>query len=59
MFGWIRKLEAMAAAVAFAEQGEWRMAGSILEESKLRTTQKRKERITPPRSRVRDQSYRV
>jgi hypothetical protein len=59
MLSWIRKLEAMATAVAFAEQAEWRMASSILEESKRRTTQKRKERVTPPRSRARDQSYRV
>jgi len=59
MLSWIRKLEAMAAAVAFAEQGEWLMASSILDESKQRTIHERKERVTPPRPRVRDQSYRV
>jgi hypothetical protein len=30
---WLLKLEAMAAAVAFAEQGEWKMAQGIMDEA--------------------------
>ena len=30
---WLSKLEAMAAAVAFAEQGEWKMAQGIMDDA--------------------------
>lgn len=59
MRGWIQKLEAMAAAVTFAERGEWETARTILNESQRRTTQKQTDRIKQPRPRVRSQSYRV
>ncbi|MBI5248330.1 MAG: hypothetical protein HY912_02445 [Desulfomonile tiedjei] len=59
MRGWIRKLEAIAAAAAFAEQGEWQMARSILHESEKRTAQRQTDRVRQPRTRVRDRSYRV
>lgn len=59
MRNWIRKLEAMAAAAAFAEEGERKTALSILNESEKRPTQKKTDRISQPGSRVRDRSYRV
>ncbi len=39
---WLLKLEAMAAAVAFAEQGEWQMAQGIMEESDRERAQRQK-----------------
>ena len=30
---WLLKLEAIAAAVAFAEQGEWQMAQGVMDEA--------------------------
>jgi hypothetical protein len=59
MRNWIRKLEAMAVAAAFAEEGERQTALSILNESEKRLTQKKSDRIRQPGSRVRDRSYRV
>jgi hypothetical protein len=56
---WLRKLEAMAVATAFAEEGEWQMAGKILHESEERTEKRETERARQPRTRAREQSYRV
>jgi hypothetical protein len=56
---WLRKLEAMAVATAFAEEGEWQMAGKILQESEERPEKRETERVSRPRTRVREQSYRV
>lgn len=56
---WMQKLEAMAAAVAFAEEGEWQTARSILNECKKRTARQETDRVKQPRSRGREQSYRI
>lgn len=55
---WLRKLEAMATATAFAQAGEWQMARSILNESEKRATDREVSRVRPPRTRVREQSHR-
>jgi hypothetical protein len=56
---WLRKLEAMAAAAAFAEEGEWRMARTTLKESQERSSTREADRVKQPRTRAREQSYRV
>jgi hypothetical protein len=59
MRNWLRKLEAMAAAVGFAEEGEWETAQGIVQESGL--DRKSKVNAVSKRSdqRLRKQSYRV
>lgn len=59
MRNWLRKLEAMAAAIAFAEEGEWRTARSILPVSDQRALRRESDRVKRPRPRVRQTSYRV
>jgi len=56
---WLQKLEAMAAAVAFAEEGEWRTARSILNEPKKRIVSEETDRVKQPRRRGREHPYRV
>lgn len=56
---WLRKLESMAAAAAFGEEGEWQIARSILSGSEKRTGKRETDRVRQPRTRVREQSYRV
>ncbi len=58
MFRLLRRMEAMAAAVAFAEQGEWRTAEEILNESRKRPKRREDERVRQPRQRARESSYR-
>ena len=59
MRNWLRKLEAMAAAVAFAEEGEWRMAESIIENAEPKREKKSAELSQRRDQRARKQSYRV
>jgi hypothetical protein len=59
MKSWRQKLEAMAVAVAFAEAGEWQMARDLVEEGDRRLEKKEVERKKAPRTRVREQSYRL
>lgn len=56
---WLRKLEALAVAAAFAEEGEWQAAGSILRESEKRETMRESLRVRQSRTRAREQSYRA
>ncbi|MBI4964039.1 MAG: hypothetical protein HY913_12240 [Desulfomonile tiedjei] len=59
MKSWRKKLEAMAAAVAFAEAGEWQTARTVLEEADRLRGRKEPELKKAPRPRVREQSYRL
>jgi len=59
MLNWLRKLEAMAAAAAFAEEGEWQTARRILHESEKRQTNREARRAKQTRVRIREQSYRA
>lgn len=56
---WLQKLEAMAVAAAFAEEGEWQAARGILHESEKRIGDRQSQLVRPRRTRVREQSYRV
>jgi len=56
---WLQKLERMAAAVAFAEEGEWQMARGILQDSEKRPAARDTDRKDRPRPRNRDRSLRV
>ncbi len=57
MRNWLKKLEAMAAAAAFAEEGEWKTASGIYTESSKKRPLQSERKTT--RTRVREQSYRV
>ncbi|MCA1961218.1 MAG: hypothetical protein LDL33_10515 [Desulfomonile sp.] len=59
MFNWLRKLEVMAAAAAFAEEGEWRTARRILQESGKRQINRVARRVIHTRIRAREHPYRV
>ncbi|MBI5569596.1 MAG: hypothetical protein HY914_06580 [Desulfomonile tiedjei] len=59
MRNWLRKLEVMAAAVAFAEEGEWKMAESILEGAEPKRVQKGADLSKRHDQRARKQPYRV
>jgi hypothetical protein len=59
MRNWLRKLEAMAAAVAFAEEGEWQMARSILPVSDQRAAKRETDHVKRPRPRMRETPYRA
>lgn len=56
---WLQKLEKMAVAAAFAEEGEWQMARGILHESEKRSAARDVERKNQPKTRARERSYRV
>jgi hypothetical protein len=56
---WLQKLEKMAVAAAFAEEGEWQLARGILYESEKRSTARDIERKNQPKTRARERSYRV
>jgi hypothetical protein len=56
---WLQKLERMAAAVAFAEEGEWQMASGILQDSAKKPVVRDTDRKDRPRPRNRDRSLRV
>lgn len=59
MQNWLRKLERIATAAAFAEEGEWRMAGKILDENEKRPAKRRSETLRRPQARAADQPYRT
>lgn len=56
MKGWKKKLEAMAAAVSFAEAGDWKTAEELMQEAvdkRLHDQPKKRSRTTDrPRARV-------
>ncbi len=56
---WLQKLERMAAAAAFAEEGEWQMARDILQESERRSVAREAEKKNRRKIRLRDRSYRA
>ncbi len=56
---WFQKLERMAAAAAFAEEGEWRTARSVMEESEKRAPARDVEHRNQPKTRLRERSYHV
>ncbi len=56
---WLQKLERMAAAVAFAEEGEWQMASGILQDSEKRPTARDTDKKDRPRPRTRERSLRA
>ena len=57
---WLAKLEAMAAAVAFAEQGEWQAAQGIMDEADRERAQKQTQLGRRKDQRTRKQTnYRV
>jgi hypothetical protein len=56
---WLRKLETIAAAAAFAEEGQWKMARDILNEPQKRREKREADRARQARTRVRAQSYRA
>lgn len=59
MKSWRQRLEAMAVAVAFAEAGEWQTARDLVGEADRLPEKKEVERKKAPRTRVREQSYRL
>jgi hypothetical protein len=56
---WLRKLELVAVGVAFAEQGEWRMAQSVVNECNRRPAKRSSKVMRDHRIRQRGNSYRV
>ncbi|MGO8880948.1 MAG: hypothetical protein ACLPVO_20120 [Desulfomonilaceae bacterium] len=56
---WLQKLERMAAAAAFAEEGEWQMARDILQESERRSVAREAEKKNRRKIRLRERSYRA
>jgi hypothetical protein len=56
---WLQKLERMAAAAAFAEEGEWQMARDILQESERRSVAREAEKKNRRKTRLRERSYRA
>ena len=56
---WLQKLERMAAAAAFAEEGEWQMARDILQESERRSVVREAEKKNRRKIRLRERSYRA
>ncbi|MDR3605468.1 MAG: hypothetical protein P4L38_12620 [Syntrophaceae bacterium] len=56
---WLQKLERMAAAAAFAEEGEWQMARDILQESERRSVAREAEKKNRRKIRLREPSYRA
>lgn len=58
MRSWLKRFEVMAAAVAFAEEGEWQEARGILNETR-RKPQLQEQKRKQSGIRVREHSYRV
>ncbi|MCL5123812.1 MAG: hypothetical protein M1511_04795 [Deltaproteobacteria bacterium] len=56
---WLQKLERMAAATAFAEEGEWQMAQSVIEEPQKRPVTRDVEREDRRKARPRGRAYRA
>ncbi len=56
---WREKFQAMAMAVAFAEEGEWETARSFLEEPRSRTQDRPADLKKRPERRLRQDSYRA
>jgi hypothetical protein len=56
---WREKFQAMAMAVAFAEEGEWETAASLVKEIPARTNDRSADMKKRPEQRVRPQSYRA
>ncbi len=56
---WFQKLERMAAAAAFAEEGEWQMARDVLQESGKRPAARDSEKQKQRKIRLRERSYRA
>lgn len=56
---WLQKLEKMAAAAAFAEEGEWQMARDMLQESERRSVAREAEKKNRRKTRLRERSYRA
>ncbi len=54
---WFQKLEKMAAAVAFAEEGEWKMASSLLQEPERRPVARETQNKNQPKVRTTRRSY--
>ncbi len=54
---WLQKLEKMAAAAAFAEEGEWQMARGVLQEPERRPVAREAEKKNQPKARIRERSY--
>ncbi len=59
MRNWLKKLELMAAAVAFAEEGEWKTAESILEGAEPKRMKKGADVPKRRDQRARKPSYRA
>jgi hypothetical protein len=59
MITWFQRLEKMAAAVAFAEEGEWQMASSLLQEPERRPVAREAQKRNQPKARIRERSYRA
>ncbi len=59
MRSWIAKFEAMAMAIAFAEQGEWQMAKSLLRRAVGRPTQRATDNTKRPEYRTRKRAVRL
>ncbi len=56
---WLQKLERMAAAAAFAEEGEWQMARDVLQESIKRPSARDSEKQNQRKIRMRAHSFRA
>jgi hypothetical protein len=59
MRNWLLKLEAMAAAVAFAEQSEWDMARGVMQETERKRTVNESGVVKRSEQRTRRQTYRA
>lgn len=59
MRSWREKFQAMAMAVAFAEEGEWEVSKTFLKEPAARQPEKRPDSKKHAEKRVRKLSFRV
>lgn len=59
MRNWLRRFEAAAVAAAFAEEGQWMTALSVLDEHEDRKADRDSDRTRRPHSRTREHSYRA
>jgi hypothetical protein len=59
MRNWLRNFEVTAVAAAFAEEGQWMTALSVLDDAKDRKAEREVDRKSRPHSRSREQTYRV
>ncbi len=56
---WLQKLERMAAAAAFAEEGEWQMARDVIQESEKRPVARNTDKKSQRKIRMKERSYRA